>query len=633
MLRQTTSTAKKIFLLAVLLVMVFSACNVAEEPDNVRYCELSGSPFERGFTHGDQFKDDIRSFYTTLLTNSLLPYLNREQGDISAFLTEYQKPEYADGQFSYQVLLQSAWNLTQYIPERYMEEMRGVAAGADVPFENILILNTFVDTMLSFRGITYFIKAFQAPHIMALRFLSDMGQDGIDNDGDGEIDEPAEQNIEPYEVSPFASMVEVPIDTSIEFILIDYPEGPNPESIRIQIGTEVFTADCDCIQSNYTTDEGLGLRVVFTPPGGFPAASVVSMIIQAGDKAEAVLPPTPRHRYMRDERVVFTTEGYGKLRHEVQNRGEGDGRTQPPTISFALRGQATKNGEVLLGQHFALLDAGTAHKHTALFLQRPDDAAAHAYLSWVGVIFGFSGMNANKAAYAVNMSDTLDNALVGKFKEDNFKAKLLAYGTPIMVMTREILETTDSVAGALEYMKQLKSTFGWNFLLVDGAGTMSSVEMDSNIIGDPDDGFFTVTPDPTVPNNLDAWGRPLSSVGPDDLFASSHFQRNTEDIDKRLMLVFYVRPQRYWSSYYNRSLRAFYLLGDQLRARYGRFDVAEAIDMMRTPELIDVRDSMNAAVYQPQRLKLHYAMGDVPVTDEDFRTFDMAEELGLEVQP
>jgi hypothetical protein len=88
-----------------------------------------------------------------------------------------------------------------------------------------------------------------------------------------------------------------------------------------------------------------------------------------------------------------------------------------------------------------------------------------------------------------------------------------------------------------------------------------------------------------------------------------------------------VRPQRYWSSFWHRSLRAFYRLGDELDARRGRLDATEAQALMRIPDLIDTRDSMNAVVFEPSRRRLHVAAGTVPATDSDFVTVDLSAEV------
>ena len=50
-------------------------------------------------------------------------------------------------------------------------------------------------------------------------------------------------------------------------------------------------------------------------------------------------------------------------------------------------------------------------------------------------------------------------------------------------------------------------------------------------------------------------------------------------------------------------------------------DVPTAINILRIPDLIDSRDSMNAVIYEPESLRLHFAMGQVPATSGPFLEF------------
>ena len=61
-----------------------------------------------------------------------------------------------------------------------------------------------------------------------------------------------------------------------------------------------------------------------------------------------------------------------------------------------------------------------------------------------------------------------------------------------------------------------------------------------------------------------------------------------------------IYPQRYWTSYFFRSVRSFYLLGDEISERYGTIDVLGAQALLSIAELIDERDSMNAVVLEPE---------------------------------
>ncbi len=107
-----------------------AACQEARQPPYHEILEVRGTPYERGYQQGQHFSSKIRSLYARYLGTSLLPYLNREHATVAAFLTEYQDEIYQNGQFSYQVLLQSGQNLEKYLLEHYPEypeEMHGMS--------------------------------------------------------------------------------------------------------------------------------------------------------------------------------------------------------------------------------------------------------------------------------------------------------------------------------------------------------------------------------------------------------------------------------------------------------------------------------------------------------------------------
>ena len=619
--------------LLLFLLAALPACEVAEEPEYVRVLELKGTPYEQGVKHGEEFASEIQSLYTQLLDTAIMPYLNREQKDVMAFLTRYQEEEYQDGKFAYQMMYESANNLLQYMPQEYIDEMIGISDGSGVPLDEVLILNTAFDTMLSFRAIVFFIKAFQGPHVLIAEFVAPaIGADGIDNDGDWLIDEPHEAFIEPYEPKPYASMAEVPVDASLQFIMTDFPEGVDGEKIRIQMGDTIYTGkdNPDAIQTMPVNFNPEVLQVRFTPPGGFPPASVVSLILQASDLAVLNDPGPLRSRQMRDEWITFSTTGYGKQAWEIPNVGLDDGRTEPPPIAFAARRSATADGHTYLAQHFSLLDAGSAHKHTAVLIHHPQDGKTHVTIGWTGTVSGFSGMNEDGVAFSANTSDTLDNPMTGQFKKDRFEAQLLCYGMPIGMAGREILRTSDEIGAGVQFLKGQTATFGWNVLLADAAGAIAAIEMDTNITESEDGGFNMYTPEAGLDGNHDPWGRAWASVGIDDIRVASHYQKNYDDIHERYVVIFDVKPQRYWSSFYNRSLRAFYLLGERIDREYGALDADSIINIMRARDLADERDSMTASVFDTERRLVYYGLGEVPAVDAVFRKLDLKAYAGQE---
>ena len=104
-----------------------------------------------------------------------------------------------------------------------------------------------------------------------------------------------------------------------------------------------------------------------------------------------------------------------------------------------------------------------------------------------------------------------------------------------------------------------------------------------------------------------------------------HYVKNTEDISLPFISIpefelALAEPQRGWTPYYYRSLRSFYRLGREIDHAYGSLDVSRVMSILKTPALEDQRDSMYAAIFEPQSLTIHYAMGQVPATSGDFMT-------------
>jgi hypothetical protein len=664
----------KMSFIVVALSLVFSSCSEkAEQPTYVEVIYLEGNAYDRGYKHGQLLGSKIRSLYSMLLETSILPYLNREHSTIADYCIEYQKEKYANGRFSYEMLLESGKNLAEIMevdhPE-FIEEMRGISDGSGVSYDKILILNTFADTMMAFRTVTAFIKQIQAPQLAEVKFvIENQAEDGIDNNGDGQTDDPDDFFIKDYratsktwinEYGPkmHASMTEVPTDAAIRFLIIVPKDIPfnidnddqriDPDSIRIQMGNTLYEASDpamkDIIRTEAAGEDGVDLKVFFTPPGGLPEASVVSLIIQAGDNSE-IVDPAPLHaRLMRDERITFTTVGYGEPAHLVNNVGEADGRTQPPAIAFGVRNSATVDGKIRFGHNFALIDSKTCHKHTVVFVHKPDQGKPYAVLGWSGVAWGFSGMNADGLVYMVNPSDTLNQSLTQEVKESGiaqgFKltAMLILSGIPVGFKGKLMLSQAATVSEGHGILAAGENPYGWNVLLGDSQKDMLAAELDSDVTSevydwDKEGGgvySFRATPieqDPLNPDpeNRNIFGLPWASEGADgdDLHIASHYIKNADDIFDQIYFVFNVMPQRFWATFFYRSLRAHFILGDLIKENYGNLDTPKMQEILARPELEDQKNSMNSVVFEPEDVKFHYAMGKVPATSAGFVEFDL----------
>ena len=610
------------------------AC-AAEPPPRYNVVTLSGTDYQRGFQHGQQMSSQIKSFYSTLLTTSLIPYLNRNQPDIAAYLSTYDAeahPEYGNGQFSLLLLRESAVSLEPSIPPGFIEEMHGIADGSGMTYQDILVLNTFVDTVLAARGITYFLQQAGAPQVSQIEWLgAPLDKDGVDNNGDGTTDETGESRVDAYESSPHALWVEVPKNAKLRVRLHDKDAQVDRDAVRLLVDGQVYTAATPELQVITPTDASGALLehdtdLILTPSAPW-TNQVVTFQVQAGDNKYSFLPPPTHEHRMRTEQFTVGTTGIGKPPHLVPNKGISDGTSQPPSIGFAVRKSATPDGQTRLAHHFSLLDAGTSHKHTLVQIHHPSTGPSYIFVGWVGIAYGFAGLNTEGVSYGCNHSDTLNNPLAGEFLKNFFDAKLVSSGEPIGFLLRDILAKAHNSDEAAQLAYDTTPTFGWNFLFADKAGTLRAVEVRRDIgmggvIDHPGEGRAQWTPDPTVAAGLDAWGVPWASQTVDDLRIGAHFGPLANDFALDLG-IFNLRPQRDWSSYYFSSVRAMANLAEQVTAKYGKFDLATMIATLREPVLVDQHDSMTAVVIEPGLGKFHAALGTVPATDSDFDTFDL----------
>ena len=615
-----------------LLALGLASC-AAEPPPRYEVLHLSGTPYQRGLQHGRQMSSKIKSFYTTMLATSLLPYLDRERAGIAAYLTSYADDAYGNGQFSLKLLRESAVELEKSIPQRYLDEMHGVADGSGVAYVDVLVLNTFFDSVLGARAITYFLQQMDAPQLKVVEVLAPaLLTDGLDNNGDGKTDEAGEGRLDPYQSSATASLVGIPLDAQFRFTLQN-PQGVDAKSVRVMLGTQLFTPGSAGLTVTAIGPPGDAsqtvMQVDLVPPQPLPGATAVFLSVQASGLKIITDTPPDHPRTIRNEQITFGTAGLAATTWQLANRGVQDSRTQPPSIGFALRGTATKDGKPLLAHHFSLLDAGTSHKHTVIQIHHPDSGPDFMFPGWAGIVWGLSGINAEGLSFAVNMSDTLNNPLVGRVKEALFNpdigldgAKLLSSGLPVGFVARSVLESATTAAEAEAQIKAAQQTFGWMYLVADKAGAIVLVETNSNILGAPDTPA-SYTPDPSLPGNVDGHGQPWASVGPDDLRMSVAFRKLADDLTLNL-IAFKLKPQRFWTSYFFTATRAFATLGDAIEKNYGQFDAQRAIQVLRQPGLFDHNDSMNAAIYEPATRTMRAALGVVPATDAPFDVFQLA---------
>ena len=114
--RQISLCANILLMKSLFFLLFFSFAYCADAP--VLY--LEGTPYERGVQHGSAMKEKIHANLGGFIDNPEMKQNERVQ----EFLSHLPQ-------------------MLPYIPQHFMEEMQGVAEGADVPFQKILIMNLF----------------------------------------------------------------------------------------------------------------------------------------------------------------------------------------------------------------------------------------------------------------------------------------------------------------------------------------------------------------------------------------------------------------------------------------------------------------------------------------------------------
>ena len=499
--------------------------------------------------------------------------------------------------------------------------MHGIAEGAEIPYEDVLVLNTFLDTTLAARAITYFLQSIQSPQLLTVA-VEGAAQDGADNDDDGQTDEANEGTVE-YAASATATLIEVAADATVVLRLSD-EDGVDPATVRVLVDGQVFTRETPGLTvvpwPNKNGPSTTDLRVAWKPITPLQQGHTVSFLVQASDLKMVQDPAPPHPHAMRPEQLAMTIAGAGLHRWQVSNHGIADGNSQPPAHAFALRGTATLDGKPLLAHHFSLLDAGVAHDHAVVQIHHPSQGPEFAMIGWAGLIYGLSGMNGRGLALAIDHSDTLNNPLTDRFRLELFQAKLVSAGMPVGLTGRVVLEQAGTVAEAAQILAKLPQTFGWIVLLTDAQGGMAAVEAHSDILKQQPPAVYSA--DPKLPGNVDRHGQPWSSVGVDDLEIAAHFRKNADDLE--LSIAFDLRPQRFWSSYFFPSVRVMAGMARAIQKDYGKFDVTRAMAVLREPAMVDRNDSMTATIFQPATGKFYAALGQMPATDAPFDAFQLA---------
>src|SRR5689334_8276793 len=93
---------------------------------------LKGTPYELGYQHGERLREAVAYNVKRIVDGKILASPDHPQ--IKSFLAMLPK-------------------VLEHVPQDYIQELKGLAAGAQVPYEKILLLNLLPD-MFHCSGIT-----------------------------------------------------------------------------------------------------------------------------------------------------------------------------------------------------------------------------------------------------------------------------------------------------------------------------------------------------------------------------------------------------------------------------------------------------------------------------------------------
>lgn len=110
---------------------------------------LKGSPYELGYQHGQQLKEAVAYNVKRLIDHQILAHSEHPQ--IQSFLAKLPK-------------------VLKHIPQDYLQELQGLADGAGLPYEKILLLNLFPE-MFHCSGLTVKGKATKSADLYHVRVL------------------------------------------------------------------------------------------------------------------------------------------------------------------------------------------------------------------------------------------------------------------------------------------------------------------------------------------------------------------------------------------------------------------------------------------------------------------------------
>lgn len=579
-----------------------AACGTPRPGDReIPVVRLRGSPAEIGRAHGAALADDIRTLYERFLGAQVLPYLNRQQktvDDAVMGLGRYmEREEYQDGKFAFQFLLDSAETLKAEQPADYLAEIEGIAAGAGISPETALVLNTFGDTLLGMLSLSFYTERKEAPALVSVELP--LSGDGRDNDFDGVKDEVDEATIY-YE--PVTQAVRTGIPAGRLRLRLRDEDGVARANLQVLVNGVALPEDA-------RTYGGGGTEVTLdfdTTP--YWRDDWNTLAVQASDEAVVEEPPPVHPHTMRQARLTIGgTQAAGRAVNAGIHDAPGAG------VSFAV---AAADGS-LVARNFVLLDANTAHDHTAVFVFEPAPTQAlpkprrYAVVGWAGASWALTGMNDAGQAVSVNIVETLDNGMArGTGEGDLLKAKGITFGAVGRWVLAHDWSPQEFEAG----MAQLRGASGVAVQLADARRkTVTTCELKAGITLPAVRCYGTGATSPAF--------RPSKNT----VAALAAYRAFPLDASGDLLAgAIELAPQSAWSTEWLQSYTTFANLARALAAAPPGKDARKWIEIMRTPGVASLRNSMQSAVMLPDQ-ELWVGVGRLPSTDSKFIRFTAQE--------
>lgn len=268
--------------------------------------------------------------------------------------------------------------------------------------------------------------------------------------------------------------------------------------------------------------------------------------------------------------------------------------------SFAVKGRATENGELIFGRNFDSFGLGFWDKYPLVAYVEPENGFKYVNISSVGINPAvITGMNEEKITYALHKNYT------SEYSEENL---------PILALGNLVLKNADSIEKAIEIIKTNKSNSGWSIFLTDGKSKETCVVeicCDKVKIRKQIDDVLVCTNSYLSPDfhDYETVINPIFNIS-----SNTRYQRITTLCNKHFMSLNVEKVSQ--------------ILGD-------RYDLTSEEEKIYG-YTISKNDTVSSVIFSPEKNNFWVAGGTVPVCNSDYEFFtmnfdDIAKNEGLKI--